>query len=74
MHNVIWVSVAVFPDGTTFWTDAGLGHAERAVQRWRQDTPDYAELDPSLVRLRMRAEDYTRKVPATADAARLAYG
>ena len=74
MSDLIWVSVAVFPDGTSFWTDAGLGHAERAIRRWRQGNPDYAELDPALVHLRMRAEDYTRKVPAILDAARLAYG
>ena len=73
MHNVIWVSVAVFPDGTTFWTDAGYDHAMRAIERWRQDNPDYAELHSRLVRLRVRAEDYIRKVPATVDAARLAY-
>ena len=72
MHNVIWVSVAVFPDGTTFWTDAGHDHAMRAIQRWRQDNPDYFELHSRLVRLPMRVEDYTRKVPATVDAARLA--
>ena len=72
MHNVIWVNVAVFPDGITFWTDAGFEHARRAIQRWLQDNPDYAPLDSVLVHLRMRAEDYTRKVPATVDAARLA--
>ena len=74
MHDVIWVSVAVFPDGTTFWTDAGLGHAKRAIERWQQTHQDYLGLDPGLVRVPMRAEDYTRKVPATADAARLAGG
>ena len=72
MHDVIWVSVAVFPDGNSFWTDAGFGHAEHAIERWKQTHQDYVGLEPDRVRLRMRAEDYTRKVPATVDAARLA--
>ena len=74
MSGLILVSVAVFPDGSTFWTDAGLGHAKRAIESWQQTHQNYVGLDPGLVHVPMRAEDYTRKVPATVDAARLADG